>query len=57
MGDVVNLNKFRKTRGKRDAAARAAENRIRFGQPKDQLSKARKEAEKAESDLDSKRLD
>ena len=57
MGDVINLNKVRKARGKSDAAARAAENRIRFGQPKAQLSKARKEAEKAESDLDSKRLD
>jgi hypothetical protein len=57
MGDVINLNKARKARGKSDATARAAENRIRFGQPKEQLSKARKEAEKAESDLDSKRLD
>lgn len=57
MGDVVNLNKFRKGRGKRSAEARAAENRIRFGQPKDQLTKVLKEAAKAKSDLDKKRLD
>ena len=57
MGDVVNLNKYRKGRGKRSAETRAAENRVRFGQPKDQLTKARQEAEKAKSDLDKKRLD
>ena len=57
MGDIVNLNKFRKGLGKQNAEARAAENRIRFGQPKDQLAKARKEAAKAKSELDKKRLD
>jgi hypothetical protein len=57
MGDVVNLNKVRKAREKRTAEARAAENRARFGQSKEKLTKARKEAEKAEDDLDGKRLD
>ena len=57
MGDVVNLNKARKARDKRDAEARAAENRTRFGQSKQGQSKARKEAETAKSDLDGKRLD
>ena len=57
MGDLVNLNKFRKARDKRDAEARAAENRIRFGQSMLGQSKARKEADKAKSDLDDKRLD
>jgi hypothetical protein len=57
MGDVVNLNKIRKARDKRDAEARAAENRIRFGQSKTGATKARKEADKAKSDLDGKRLD
>jgi hypothetical protein len=57
MGEIVNLNKFRKARGKAEAAARAAENRTRFGQPKTDRTKLRKETEKAATDLDSKRLD
>jgi hypothetical protein len=57
MGEVVNLNRFRKARSKQDAAARAAENRLRAGQTKALRSKVLKDAEKAESELDSKRLD
>jgi hypothetical protein len=57
MGEIVNLNKFRKARAKAEAAARTAENRNRFGQPKTDRAKIRKETEKAASDLDSKRLD
>ena len=57
MGDVVNLNRFRKARAKQDAATRAAENRLRTGQTKVLRSKVLKDAEKAESELDSKRLD
>jgi hypothetical protein len=57
MGEVVNLNRFRKARSKQDATARAAENRLRTGQTKAARSKVLKDAEKAESELDSKRLD
>jgi len=57
MGVVVNLNKVRKARDKRLAEARANVNRTRFGQPKEELSNARKDAETAKSDLDGKRLD
>lgn len=31
MADVVNLNKYRKKKAREQAAARAAENRMRFG--------------------------
>ncbi|MCC2656039.1 MAG: hypothetical protein K0Q76_1147 [Panacagrimonas sp.] len=31
MAEIVNLNKFRKKKARADAAARAAENRVRFG--------------------------
>lgn len=31
MADVVNLNKYRKKKAREQAAARAAENRVRFG--------------------------
>jgi hypothetical protein len=57
MGDVVNLNKFRKARDRRTAEDRAAENRARFGQAKDAKAKLRTEAEQTQKDLDGKRLD
>lgn len=31
MADVINLNKFRKKKAREEAAARAVENRVRFG--------------------------
>ncbi len=57
MGDVVNLNKFRKARDRRAAEDLAAENRTRFGQPKDVKAKLRTEADQSQKDLDGKRLD
>jgi hypothetical protein len=57
MGDVVNLNKFRKARERQAAENLAAENRVRFGQPKDAKTKLRTEAEQAQKDLDGKRVD
>jgi len=57
MGDVVNLNKFRKARERQTAESLAAENRVRFGQSKDVKAKLRTEAEQAKKDLDGKRVD
>ncbi|GGF17601.1 DUF4169 domain-containing protein [Aliidongia dinghuensis] len=57
MGDVVNLNKFRKARERQTADAQAAENRVRFGQSKEAKAKLRTEAEQAQKDLDGKRVD
>lgn len=45
MGEVVNLNKMRKARAKTAAAAKAVENRAKFGRNK--AEKARDDAERA----------
>lgn len=57
MGDVVNLNKTRKARDKREAQMQAEENRIRFGLPKAAKAKLRQDGERAHTDLDGKKLD
>lgn len=57
MGDLVNLNKARKQREREAAKARAAENRVRFGQDRNTRNKARKDAERSRQELDSKKLD
>jgi hypothetical protein len=57
MAEFVNLNQFRKKRDRRAAEARAAENRSRFGQPKETRMKTAQELEKAKKELDDKRLD
>lgn len=45
MADIVNLNKARKQRARMEAAAKAVENRARFGRTKG--DKARDAAERA----------
>jgi len=57
MGDVVNLNKFRKARDRKAAEDQAAENRVRFGLSKDAKAKVRTEADQSQKDHDGKRLD
>jgi Domain of unknown function (DUF4169) len=57
MGDVVNLNRFRKDRARETEEQRAASNRLRFGQRKNERDRTRRESEKTKKDLDSKRLD
>jgi len=57
MGDVVNLNKFRKARDAQADAAKAAENRQRFGRTKPVKAKTRQEIEQANREFDGKRLD
>lgn len=56
MADVVNLNKARKRKAKAEKQAKAAENCVRFGRPKedDKARKARREA--LERKLDGLRL-
>ena len=36
MAEIINLRKARKAKGRAEAEARAAENRIRFGRTKDE---------------------
>ena len=57
MGDVVNLNKFRKQQRRSDKEKQAAENRTRFGLNKMQKKEIRDKAEKAEKELSGKKLD
>jgi hypothetical protein len=49
---VVNLNKFKKQKGRQEKEARAQNNRIEFGTPKHLKSKA-----KAENLIEKKRLE
>lgn len=52
MSKVVNLNKVRKLKARKDAEQRAAENRVKFG-----LSKAQKQLDAAEAASAKAKLD
>jgi hypothetical protein len=52
MGDVVNLNRYRKLKAKAERERKAAENRAHFG-----VSKAERGKTAAERSLDERRLD
>jgi hypothetical protein len=54
---IVNLNRYRKKRRRVEAAARAKENRIRFGRSKEERNKELRERERAEKEIEDKRLD
>lgn len=55
MGDVVNLNRFRKQRRRDEREKQASENRIRFGQPKSETARQRQEQDRLFRDLDGKK--
>lgn len=55
MGDVVNLNRFRKQRRRDEREKQASEHRIRFGQPKSETTKQRLEQDRVSRDLDGKK--
>ncbi|HWK45993.1 MAG TPA: DUF4169 family protein [Stellaceae bacterium] len=57
MGEIVNLNKFRKAQSKQRETATADENRVRFGQSKETKADLRRTIEKAKADLDGKQVD
>lgn len=57
MGDVVNLNRFRKAKAKLEAASRAQANRARHGRTKAEKEAERRAAEKAERDLNGAELE
>lgn len=56
MGEIVNLKRARNRRDRDEKAAKAAENRAKFGQPKAATDKARALADKAERTLDGHKL-
>jgi hypothetical protein len=57
MGDVVNLNQYRKQRSRVASQKRASENRVRFGRNKDDKTRQSHETERTARDLDGKQLD
>ncbi|HUN52022.1 MAG TPA: DUF4169 family protein [Candidatus Sulfotelmatobacter sp.] len=56
MGDVVNFNQYRKERARAANRKRSAENRIRHGLNKLERNLPRQDRERAERELDGKRL-
>lgn len=57
MGEIVNLNRFRKQREKDEKARAAAGNRAKFGRTKSEKASEEADAERRETDLDNKQLD
>ena len=56
MGDVINLNQYRKRRERDEKSRKARENRAKFGRPGAHKAAQRNEAEKARGELEHKRL-
>jgi len=57
MGDVVNLNQYRKQRSRSASQTRASENRVKFGRTKDEKTRQWRDGERANRDLDGKQID
>ena len=57
MGDVVNLNQFRKLRTRAESQKKAGENRVRYGRSKDEKARQVTEFDRTHRDLDGKQLD
>jgi hypothetical protein len=57
MGDLVNLNKFRKAKQRRDEEDEAAINREKFGRTKAETKQGRQARERAERALGAKKLE
>jgi len=57
MGDIVNLNKFRKQKSRDTREKQADENRMKFSLAKAQKKLNKTEAEKSKTKLDQKKLD
>jgi len=54
MSEIVNLNKFRKSKARLGKEDQAAENRVRFGRSKAEKSRAKQDHDRREQDLDGK---
>ncbi len=57
MGDIINLNKFRKERQREAEKKAARDNRVRFGRTGAEKASERATAEKAEAELSGKMRD
>ncbi len=56
MGEVINLNRFRKARAKAEEAKQAEENRVQYGRTKTEKLQSASDKERTDSDLDGKKL-
>ena len=57
MGDVVNLNQFRKQRSRTASQKQASENRVKFGRSKDDKTRQIHETDRTSRGLDGKQID
>ena len=57
MGDLVNLNKYRKTKQRREDDRQAAINREKFGRNKAETDRERQLRRQADQTLEGKKLD
>ncbi|MDE1147407.1 MAG: DUF4169 family protein [Azospirillaceae bacterium] len=57
MGDVVNLNRFRKQKAKEEREAKAAENRVVHGRTKAERTADQTRQDRQTADIDGKRLE
>ena len=57
MGDVVSLNKYRKSKQRAAAPQQAAVNRVKFGRSKPETREGQAEADRRRKELDDKKLD
>ena len=57
MVEPINLNKARKARARAAGKAQAAENRVRFGQPKSEKVVSKLEADRVRRELEGKKRD
>ncbi len=57
MAEIVNLNRFRKAKAKEDAAEQARVNRVAFGRKRSEREQERTAREKAEAELNGKKLE
>jgi Domain of unknown function (DUF4169) len=55
MAEIINLRKARKAKARADKEAEAAENRAKFGQPKEERSQAEASKDLLDRKLDSHR--
>ena len=57
MAEIVNLNRARKAKAKSEAEKSAAKNRVAHGTPKHLRKLGKADRDKAEREIDAKRLD
>lgn len=57
MGELINLNRKRKTKAQEQAAKQAEVNRVKFGRTKSERAAERLRAQQASSLLDQHRID